>query len=136
MSDLITLQYPTDGVALVTMTNPQINNNGSWKGIGALADAMIEAREQGKVRVTVLASGVPGHWFEHAWLQDLADSMEGQPTSAPGGAFARVFDEVRRPEVVVIVSRAMRRTVPSPNTNSTHMYTVRNSGSAAAMARQ
>jgi len=104
MPDLVTLQYPNDGVALVTMTNPQINNNGSWKGIGALADAMIEAREQGKVRVTVLASGVPGHWFEHAWLQDLANTMEGQPTSAPGGAFPRVFDEIRRPEVVVIAA--------------------------------
>lgn len=104
MSDIITLEYPRESVALVTMTNPQINNNGSWKGIGELADAMIEAREHGKVRATVLASGVPGHWFEHAWLQDVADTMEGKPTSAVGGAFPRVLDEMRRPEVVVIAA--------------------------------
>jgi enoyl-CoA hydratase/carnithine racemase len=104
MAELVTLLYPLEGVALVTMTNPRINNNGSWKGIGELADAMIEARENGKVRATVLASGVPGHWFEHAWLQDLADGMEGKSTSAAGGAFPRVLDEMRRPEVVVIAA--------------------------------
>jgi enoyl-CoA hydratase/carnithine racemase len=104
MTDIITLEYPFESVALVTMTNPKIGNNGSWKGIGELADAMIEARQKGKARVTVLASGVPGHWYEHAWLQDLADTMEGRATSAVPGAFPRVLDEIRRSDVVVIAA--------------------------------
>ena len=74
MADYVTLERPREGVALVTMSNPTINNHGSWKGIGELAAAMKEAREGGS-RAVVLASGVPGHWFEHAWLQDLADAM-------------------------------------------------------------
>lgn len=104
MPEFVTLQYPRDGVAVVTMSNPRIQNNGSWKAVHELADALIEAREQGKVRATVLASGVPGHWYEHAWLQDLADAMEGKPVTGAGGAFPRVIDEIRRPEVVVVAA--------------------------------
>lgn len=104
MREFVTLQYPREGVAVVTMSNPRINNNGSWKAIHELADAIIEAREQGKARAIVLASRVPGHWYEHAWLQDLADTMEGKPATGPGGAFPRVLDEIKRPEIVVIAA--------------------------------
>jgi hypothetical protein len=53
------------------MSNRAINNHGSWIGIAELAAAMKEARET-RARVAVLASGVPGHWFEHAWLTGAA----------------------------------------------------------------
>jgi alkylresorcinol/alkylpyrone synthase len=72
MREFVELTYPHDGVAVVTMSNPRIQNNGSWKAVHEIADAMIEARTQGQARAIVLASGVPGHWWEHAWLQDLA----------------------------------------------------------------
>ena len=103
MSDIITLERPREGVALVTMSNPAINNHGSWKGIGELATAMKEAREAG-ARVTVLASGVPGHWFEHAWLQDLADGIEGKPTTGPGLAWFNALQEIGRTHVVTIAA--------------------------------
>jgi enoyl-CoA hydratase/carnithine racemase len=100
---LISVEIPREGVALVTMTNPAINNHGSWAGISALAEAMKQARENG-ARVTVLASGVPGHWFEHAWLQDLADAMEGKPTTGPGAAWYRALQEIGHADVVSIAA--------------------------------
>lgn len=104
MREFVTLKYPREGVAVVTMSHPRIQNNGAWNAVHELADALVEAREQGKARAIVLASGVPGHWYEHAWLQDLADTMEGKPATGPGGAFPRVIDEIRRTDVVVIAA--------------------------------
>ena len=67
---VVSLERPREGVALVTMSNPEIRNHVSWAGVGELAQALAEAREGG-ARIVVLASGVPGHWLEHAWLTDL-----------------------------------------------------------------
>ncbi len=103
MADFVTLERPREGVALVTMSNPKINNHGSWQGIGELAEAMKEARESG-ARVTVLASGVPGHWFEHAWLQDLADGIEGKPTTGQGIAWYNALQEIGKTHVVSIAA--------------------------------
>ncbi len=103
MAELVKLERPREGVALVTMTNTAINNHGSWIGIGQLAAAMKEAREGG-ARITVLASGVPGHWFEHAWLQDLADAMEGKPTTADGSAWFAALYEIGKTHVVTIAA--------------------------------
>ncbi|MFN0095291.1 MAG: enoyl-CoA hydratase/isomerase family protein [Dehalococcoidia bacterium] len=103
MAEFVTLSTPSEGVALVTMSNPAINNHGSWKGIGELAATMKEAREAG-ARVTVLASGVPGHWFEHAWLQDLADGIEGKPTTGAGMAWYNALFEIGKTDVVTIAA--------------------------------
>jgi len=94
MSKLVSLERPREGVAVVTMSNPEIRNHGSWEGVGALADALTEAREGG-ARVCVLASGVPGHWYEHAWLTDLRNTMLGQPTTGDGGGWFRALVELR-----------------------------------------
>ena len=99
MTDLVTLNWPSDGVALVTMTNPAINNHGSWEGIYALWQALVEARESG-ARVSVLASGVPGHWFEHAWLRDLSNMFQGKETSGPPDGWFGCLDEVSKTPVV------------------------------------
>ncbi|MCC7364926.1 MAG: enoyl-CoA hydratase/isomerase family protein [Dehalococcoidia bacterium] len=103
MGQFVTLERPREGVALVTMSNPAINNHGSWEGIAELAATMKDARETG-ARVTVLASGVPGHWFEHAWLQDLADGIEGKPTTAPGRAWYDALFEIGKTDVVTIAA--------------------------------
>jgi enoyl-CoA hydratase/carnithine racemase len=103
LAQFVTLERPREGVSLVTMANPAINNHGSWIGITELADAMQAARESG-ARVTVLASGVPGHWFEHAWLQDLADGVEGKPTTASGIAWFRALQEIGKTDVVTIAA--------------------------------
>lgn len=103
MSEIVTLEYPHEGVALITMTNPKINNHGSWQAIEQLANALVEAREAG-TRVSVLASGVDGHWFEHAWLRDLVNMVTGKPASGDGGAWFRALQELARTPVVTIAA--------------------------------
>jgi len=103
MAKYVSLEWPREGVALVTMTNPAINNNCSWEAVGELADALQEAREQG-ARVSVLASGVPGHWLEHAWLTDLVAAMTGEPTTGPGTNWYRAINELSKTHVVTIAA--------------------------------
>ena len=103
MADLVTLTRPRDGVAVATMTNPAIANFGSWEAIGQLADALVAGREGG-ARVTVLASGVPGAWFQHAWLTDLRNTFLGQPTTGEGGAWFRCLYELNQTSVVSIAA--------------------------------
>ena len=100
---IVTSETPAEGVAVITMSNPEINNHGSWAGIGQLADAMAAARETG-ARVTVLASGVPGHWFEHAWLTDLVATMKGEETTGEGAAWGRALQEIGTTDVVTIAA--------------------------------
>ena len=103
MAEHITRSVPVDGVSLITMHNPAIGNFGSWKAIGELADALVAAREGG-ARVVVLASDVPGHWFEHAWLTDLLATFEGAPTTGDGGAWFRCLHELNQTNVVSIAA--------------------------------
>lgn len=103
MSEIIELERPHEGVALITMTNPQICNFGSWEALGLLANAMVEAREGG-ARVCVLASGVPGHWFQHAWLRDLRAMVTGDEMSGDPVGYFRVLAELRSSDVVYVAA--------------------------------
>ncbi len=103
MAELVTLERPREGVALVTLTHPEIRNHGSWEAVEALAGALSEAREGG-ARVVVLASGVPGHWLEHAWLPDLQHGLRGEPTTGDGAAWFRAVKELSRTHVVSIAA--------------------------------
>ncbi len=103
MSDLVTLERPHDGVALVTMTNPKIQNFGSWDAIEALAAALKEARESG-ARVSVLASGAEGHWYEHAWLTDLSATLQGKPSSGNPICWFQALSEITSIDVVTIAA--------------------------------
>jgi enoyl-CoA hydratase/carnithine racemase len=103
MSEIVTLETPREGVALITMNHPKINNHCSWEGIDQLANCLAQAREAG-ARVSVLASGVPGHWFEHAWLQDLRNMVTGKPTSGDGGAWFRALQEIANTSVVTLAA--------------------------------
>ena len=64
---------------------------------------MAAAREAG-ARVTVLASGVPGHWFEHAWLTDLVAAMKGEATTGEGAAWGSALQEIGATDVVTIAA--------------------------------
>ncbi len=103
MAALITLGWPRESVALITMTTPDIINFGSWKAITDLAAALREAREGG-ARVAVLASGVPGHWFQHAWLTDLVNTMTGQPTTGEGSGWFDCLQELNQTSMVTIAA--------------------------------
>lgn len=103
MADYVTLTAPHDGVALVTVADPGRQNSLCWQVVNELADALARARTEG-ARVSVVASGVEGHWLEHAWLTDLADSFEGKPPTGEGGAWFRVMDELHQQDVVSIAA--------------------------------
>ena len=100
---VVTLEWPAEGVALVTMTNPAINNHGSWAAIHDLWQALVGAREQ-RARVVVLASGVPGHWLEHAWLRDMINMFQGRDVSGPGNGWFGCLKELSRMPVVSIAA--------------------------------
>lgn len=103
MAKLVTLERPREGVAVVTYTNPEIRNHGSWEGVGQIADALAQAREGG-ARVAVLASGVAGHWIEHAWLTDLHHMLTGQETSGDGAGWFRALHELSGTPMVSIAA--------------------------------
>jgi len=100
---VVSLERPREGVALVMMSNPEIRNHVSWAGVGELAQALAEAREGG-ARIVVLASGVPGHWLEHAWLTDLHNMIVGEPTSGDGIGWFTAIQELRHVDVVSIAA--------------------------------
>lgn len=103
MAELVTLETPHEGVALVTLTDPEIHNHVSWAGVDALADALVRAREGG-ARVSVLASGVPGHWLEHAWLHDLRNMVSAKPTTSAGSGWFTALRELNATHVVSIAA--------------------------------
>jgi len=96
-------ESPAEGVALVTLTHPELENQGSWEAIAQLAAALRSARKAG-ARVSVLASGVPGHWLEHAWLRDLRALIAGDPMSGDPLCWFNTLKELAAPEVISIAA--------------------------------
>ena len=103
MGALVTLERPAEGVAVITMNNPSINNHISWAGVDELWSAMIEAREGG-ARVSVLASAVEGHWLEHAWLRDLANMFQGKEVTGPSDGWFGCVEEITKQSVVTVAA--------------------------------
>jgi enoyl-CoA hydratase/carnithine racemase len=103
MTARVTLERPREGVALLTVQHPEIRNHASWELVDQLADALVEGREGG-ARVCVLASSVPGHWIEHAWLTDLHHMLTGEPTTGSGTGWFRALRELSVAPVVSIAA--------------------------------
>jgi enoyl-CoA hydratase/carnithine racemase len=103
MTTRVTLERPREGVALVTLDHPEIRNHASWEAVDQLADALEESRQDG-ARVCVLASAVPGHWIEHAWLTDLHHMLTGKPTTGSGTGWFRALNELSRTPMVSIAA--------------------------------
>ena len=103
MVNLLELQRPHEGVALIRLNLAESGGFVSWKAADALAGALREGREGG-ARVLVLASALEGHWYEHAWLRDLLKAMRGEETSGPGKGWFQVLDELRSEKAVTIAA--------------------------------
>lgn len=99
----VTLERPSEDVALLTFRDPEINNHVSWAGIEAIAGGLREAREGG-ARITILASDTPGHWLEHAWLTDLRNTLVGAETTGDIRAWFTALEELRNQTVVTIAA--------------------------------
>jgi len=100
---VIELEQPIDGVALITWTDPALRNHGTFAALDQLAAALVQARDSG-ARVCVLASGTPGHWFQHAWLPDLLGMIRGEPTTGQGAGFFKAAAELTYPDMVSIAA--------------------------------
>lgn len=105
MTARVKLEWPHEGVALVTLTDTAPNHNLTCAGVTELADCLAQARESG-ARVVVLASGVPGHWYEHAYLDDIRNLVGGHEATGDPAGWARSLDEVSRQNVVTIAAIA------------------------------
>jgi len=103
MPNVVELDRPRDGVALVTMNLEESAGFVSWAAIDQLAERLAEAR-RGGARVAVLASALPGHWYGHAWLPDLCNMIEGKQTSGDPTGWFRALDELSRTTVVTIAA--------------------------------
>lgn len=103
MTSRVTLEWPHDGVALVTLSDTAPNHNLTCAGVTELADRLEEARNAG-ARVVVLASGVEGHWYEHAYLDDIRNLVSGRAATGDPAGWARSLNEVSRQNVVTIAA--------------------------------
>ncbi len=98
----ISLAWDQPEIALITMTG-EAPNPSTFEAIGDLADRLVTAREAG-ARIVVLASDVPGHWFGHASLGDLAKLFGGKESGSDGGGFFRTADELAKGEMISIAA--------------------------------
>jgi enoyl-CoA hydratase/carnithine racemase len=103
VSELIELETPAEGVAVVTLNDPERSNRVSWAAVDRLAERLAEARVGG-ARVCVLASAVAGHWFEHACLRDLRGMVTGEATSGSGVGWFLAQQELTSPEMISIAA--------------------------------
>jgi len=92
-----------DTVAVVTFSDPARGNQLCWAAIDDLGKELSSCRESG-ARVVVLASGLEGHWLEHAWLQDLLDGVEGKQQTGSGMGWFTVQEELAHESVISIAA--------------------------------
>lgn len=103
MSHKITTDWHGETVAVVSFQDPGRRNQLSWAAVDELGDTLRECREQG-ARVVILASGLDGHWLQHAWLQDLLDGLEGRQQTGTGIGWFNALQELAHEEVISIAA--------------------------------
>jgi enoyl-CoA hydratase/carnithine racemase len=92
-----------DAIAVVTFSDPARNNQVCWAAVDELGETLRDCRESG-ARVVILASGLDGHWLQHAWLQDLLDGVQGKEQTGTGLGWFGVQEELAHESVVSIAA--------------------------------
>jgi enoyl-CoA hydratase/carnithine racemase len=104
MQNYVTTERADDGrLATLTFADPQRENRLCWAAIDQLADAMTACRESGTA-VVILASGLSGHWLQHAWLEDLCAGVEGRPQTAAGSGWFGALQEIAHEDLIYIAA--------------------------------
>lgn len=103
MSHTLEIAWWSDTIAVLTFTDPVRRNQLSWAAVDALADQLKQCREAG-ARVLVLASGLAGHWLEHAWLRDLSNGVQGLAQSGTGMGWFAAQAELTHEAVISIAA--------------------------------
>jgi len=103
MSHTIDVKRTGDSIAVVTFSDPLRDNQLCWAAIDALAEQLTRCRESG-ARVVILASGLAGHWLEHAWLRDLSSGIEGLEQTGTGAGWFSALEELSHEDVISIAA--------------------------------
>ena len=103
MKKIIDKEILPNGVVILTMNNPEVNNNVTWKAVEDLYLEIKDSRESGS-NIFILASALDDHWFEHAWLEDILALYEGRETTAPGVSWFYLMKEITHPDIISISS--------------------------------
>ena len=103
MSHTVNVDWTGDSIAVLTFCDPMRANQLCWAAIDALAEQLTRCRESG-ARVVILASGLAGHWLEHAWLRDLSNGVEGQEQTGTGAGWFSAMAELSHEDVVSIAA--------------------------------
>lgn len=104
MANNVTLEWPEDGVALVTVGDGGVAAHlTTCATVTYLADALDQAIANG-ARVVVLASSVEGHWLEHAYLSDILNLVEGKEATGDPAGWYRSLQTLNRGPAVSIAA--------------------------------
>lgn len=103
MSHAIEVSWSGERVAVLTFSDPSRCNQICWAAIDALAEQLKHCRESG-ARVVILASGLEGHWLEHAWLRDLSNGVQGRELTGAGTGWSASLNELAHENVVSIAA--------------------------------
>ncbi len=104
MKNNVVLEWPEAGVALVTVGDGgAANHHVTCATVSLLADALDQAQEIG-ARVIVLASSVPGHWLEHAYLEDIRQMVMGNAATGDPAGWFRSLQALNRGKAVTIAA--------------------------------
>ena len=105
MTHSLAVDWTGDKIAVLTFSDPQRDNQICWAAVDDIAHQLRQCREQG-ARVVVLASGLAGHWLEHAWLQDLSNGIQGLQQTGSGAGWFSAMDELTHESVISIAAIA------------------------------
>ncbi|MFT4613323.1 MAG: enoyl-CoA hydratase/carnithine racemase [Bacteroidia bacterium] len=103
MSYNLTQEWPQAGVAVLTFTDRARTNQLCWGAIDEMAQRVADCRGSG-ARVVILASGLTGHWLQHAWLRDLIDGLEGREQTGTGAGWFDLQNELAHEDIVSIAA--------------------------------
>ncbi|WP_340314542.1 enoyl-CoA hydratase/isomerase family protein [Rhizorhabdus argentea] len=104
MTDNVTLEWPGEGIALVTVGDGGIKGHTTTCAtVSRLADVLDQA-QAGGARVVVLASSVEGHWLEHAYLDDICKLVAGEAATGDPAGWFRCLQTLSRGKMVAIAA--------------------------------
>lgn len=103
MSHVINVQWTGACIAVLTFTDLPRANQLCWAAVDAMAEQLTQCRASG-ARVTILASGLAGHWLEHAWLRDLSNGIEGMGQTGSGAGWFSALEELSHEGVMSIAA--------------------------------
>ena len=103
MSHSIQVDWTADTIAVLTFADRARANQLCWAAIDALGEQLRVCRESG-ARVVILASGLEGHWLEHAWLRDLSNGVQGLEQTGSGEGWFTALQELSHQDVISIAA--------------------------------